>query len=91
MWQLRYERTDVDPAWLSASSRELNTDIEVLAGLIETVGGETAGRVMVRIECALSPARIEQAFAARGIRATQGAAPEQEVDIAASALVRSAA
>jgi len=91
VWQLRYERTDVDPAWLTSSSRELDTDIEVLAGLIETVGGETAGRVLVRIERDLPPAQIEQAFAARGIRATRGAVPAEEVDLAASALVRSAA
>ena len=91
VWQLRYERTDVDPAWLTSASRELDADIEVLAGLIETVGGETAGRLKVRIERALPPARIEQAFAARGIRATRSATPEEEVDIAASALVRSAA
>jgi len=91
VWQLRYERTDVDPAWLTSASRELDADIEVLAGLIETVGGETAGRLKVRIERSLPPARIEQAFAARGIRATRSATPEEEVDIAASALVRSAA
>jgi ABC-type methionine transport system ATPase subunit len=91
VWQLRYERTDVDPAWLTSSSRELDADIEVLAGLIETVGGETAGRVLVRIERDLPPAQIEHAFSARGIRATRGAAPAEEVDLTASALVRSAA
>ena len=73
------------------SAEPTDADIEVLAGLIETVGGETAGRLKVRIERSLPPARIEQAFAARGIRATRSATPEEEVDIAASALVRSAA
>jgi ABC-type glutathione transport system ATPase component len=72
VWQLRYERPDVDPAWLTSIARELDTDISVLAGLIETIDdGGAAGRVTVRIERPLAPAEIHGAFAARGIHATQ--------------------
>jgi D-methionine transport system ATP-binding protein len=67
VWYLRYQRTNVDPAWLSSVSRELDTDISVLAGLIEDVGGETAGRMIVRIDSTVPEATIRAAFARRGI------------------------
>jgi D-methionine transport system ATP-binding protein len=97
VWQLRYERPDVDPAWLSSISRELDTDIAVLAGLIETIDdGGTAGRVTVRIERPLAAEVVRAAFAARGIHARQAsAAPAGEIEVELEdprgALVRSAA
>ncbi len=75
----------------AATSRELETDIAVLAGLIETVGGERAGRVTVRIERPLPAHRIEQAFAARGIHASQGVAHEPAIPTPDSTLVGSVA
>jgi D-methionine transport system ATP-binding protein len=69
VWQLRYERTRVDPNWLTGIARELDTDIALLAGLIETVGGETAGRATVRVTAPIDHARIAAAFAARGLHA----------------------
>jgi D-methionine transport system ATP-binding protein len=73
VWQLRYERPDVDPSWLTSIARELDTDISVLAGLIETIDdGGAAGRATVRVERPLAPAAVQAAFAARGIHATQG-------------------
>jgi D-methionine transport system ATP-binding protein len=72
VWQLRYARPDVDPAWLTSVGRELDTDISVLAGLIETIDdGGAAGRVTVRIERPLAAEVVRDAFAARGIHATQ--------------------
>jgi D-methionine transport system ATP-binding protein len=70
LWQLRYERPDVDPSWLTSIGRELDTDIAVLAGLIETIGDGSAGRVTVRIDRPLPDAEIVRAFAVRGIHAT---------------------
>jgi ABC-type methionine transport system ATPase subunit len=94
VWQLRYERPDVDPAWLTSIARELDTDISVLAGLIETIDdGGAAGRVTVRIESALAAAEVKAAFASRGIHATQGGiacADELEPEEPHGALVRSA-
>ena len=80
VWQLRYARADVDPAWLTSVARELHVDIAILSGLIETVGGATAGRVIVRIEGGV-PSRLREAFAARGIDARPGA----EFDLADTA------
>jgi D-methionine transport system ATP-binding protein len=95
VWQLRYERPDVDPAWLTSIGRELDTDIAVLAGLIETIDdGGAAGRVTVRIERPLAAAQVRAAFASRGIHATQASiarADELEPEEPQEALVRSAA
>jgi hypothetical protein len=97
VWQLRYERPDVDPAWLTSIGRELDTDISVLAGLIETIDdGGAAGRVTVRIERPLAAAQVRAAFASRGIHAAQGDTAridtlEPELEERRGALVRSAA
>jgi D-methionine transport system ATP-binding protein len=94
VWQLRYERPDVDPAWLTSIGRELDTDIAVLAGLIETIDdGGAAGRVTVRVERPLAAPDVRAAFAARGIHATPGRVGQaDEVEREESqALVRSAA
>jgi ABC-type methionine transport system ATPase subunit len=97
VWQLRYERPDVDPAWLSSVSRELDSDIAVLAGLIETIDdGGAAGRVTVRVERRLPAEVVREAFARRGIHARQtNIAPPNAVDVAVEdprgALIRSAA
>ncbi len=69
VWQLRYQRSDVDATWLTGIARELDTDIGVLAGLIETIDGGAAGRVTVRIDRPLPDADVERAFAGRGIHA----------------------
>jgi len=82
VWQLRYERPDVDPAWLTSIGRELDTDISVLAGLIETIDdGVAAGRMTVRIERPLAAAEVRAAFASRGIHATQGDVPRTQGDV----------
>ncbi|HTU78365.1 MAG TPA: methionine ABC transporter ATP-binding protein [Solirubrobacteraceae bacterium] len=95
VWQLRYERPDVDPAWLTSVARELDTDISVLAGLIETIDdGGAAGRVTVRIERPLAAAEVREAFASRGIHAAlEGLdrADELEPEQPYGALIRSAA
>jgi D-methionine transport system ATP-binding protein len=97
VWQLRYERPDVDPAWLTSIGRELDTDISVLAGLIETIDdGGAAGRVTVRIERPLAATEVRAAFASRGIHATQGSIAradelESEPEDRQVALARSAA
>jgi D-methionine transport system ATP-binding protein len=99
VWQLRYERPDVDPAWLTSVARELDADISVLAGLIETIDdGGAAGRLTVRIERSLAATEVRAAFASRGIHAKQGSIaradepdPEAEAEEPTEALVRSAA
>jgi D-methionine transport system ATP-binding protein len=97
VWQLRYERPDVDPAWLTSIGRELDTDIAVLAGLIETIDdGGAAGRLTVRIARPLPSDEVRAAFAARGIRATEGRITgadelESEPEERQVALARSAA
>jgi hypothetical protein len=97
VWQLRYERPDVDAAWLSSISRELDSDIAVLAGLIETIDdGGAAGRVTVRVVRRLPAKLVREAFARRGIHARQTSiAPAKAADVAVEdprgALVRSAA
>lgn len=69
VWQLRYQEPAVDPSWLSRISRELDTDIALLSGLVETVGGDHAGRLTVRIGAHLATETIAAAFAAHGIHA----------------------
>ncbi len=86
-WQLRYDRADVPAAWLSQISRELDVDIAVCAGLIESLADGTAGRVVVTLDAALDPERVRAAFAARGIVAVPGARPDGDAALAASSLV----
>jgi ABC-type methionine transport system ATPase subunit len=84
VWHLRYERRKVDPAWLAAVSRELGTDVELLSGLVEAVGGDAAGRLVVRIPRRIPEQRALTAFAARGIhaeRAGEGADVSAELGI----------
>jgi ABC-type methionine transport system ATPase subunit len=69
VWRVRYERRNADPAWLTGVARELGTDIELLSGLVETVGGETAGRAVVRIREPVAPEHVLAAFAHRGLQA----------------------
>jgi D-methionine transport system ATP-binding protein len=69
VWQLRYQEAAVDPSWLSRISRELDTDIALLSGLVETVGGDHAGRLTVRIDAELAAGKVVAAFAAYGIHA----------------------
>jgi ABC-type methionine transport system ATPase subunit len=75
VWQLRYAAAEVDSAWLTSVARELESDIAVLAALIETVGGERAGRATVRIERPLAESEIVAAFGTRGITAVRGTEP----------------
>jgi D-methionine transport system ATP-binding protein len=69
VWQLRYTDATVDPNWLSRISRELGTDIALLSGLVETVGGDHAGRLTIGISAQLPAAKVTEAFAAYGIQA----------------------
>jgi D-methionine transport system ATP-binding protein len=71
VWHVRYESSRVDAAWLSGVSRELGVDVALLSGLIETVGGETAGRVVVRIPTERPDGEVLAAFRARGLNATR--------------------
>lgn len=70
VWQLRYQDATVDPSWLSRISRELDTDIALLSGLVETVGGDHAGRLTVRIDGHLAAEKIVSVFSAYGIHAS---------------------
>jgi D-methionine transport system ATP-binding protein len=82
VWQLRYERPDVHPTWLTSIARELDTEISVLAGLIETIDdGGAAGRATVRLERQLDAEHVRAAFAARGIDARQGGVDAAQVAV----------
>jgi D-methionine transport system ATP-binding protein len=77
VWQLRYQEATVDPSWLSRISRELDTDIALLSGLVETVGGDHAGRLTVRIDAELAAEKVVAAFAAYGIHARVAPAADE--------------
>lgn len=89
VWHVRYESTRADPAWLSALSREFGGDIALLSGLVETIGGGTAGRAVVRIATARPEDEVRTAFRARGLHAERGGAVAGTTgarDVVASAL-----
>jgi ABC-type methionine transport system ATPase subunit len=69
VWQLRYQKATVDPSWLSRISRELDTDIALLGGLVETVGSDQAGRLTVGVGAQLAQDKVVSAFASYGIHA----------------------
>jgi D-methionine transport system ATP-binding protein len=77
VWQLRYQEAAVDPSWLSRISRALDTDIALLSGLVETVGGDHAGRLTVRIDAELAAEKVVAAFAAYGIHARVAPAADE--------------
>ena len=82
VWQLRYQDATVDPSWLSRISRELDTDIALLSGLIETVGGDRAGRLTVRVSAQLATEKVVAAFAAYGIHARVASAANELAGVA---------
>jgi ABC-type methionine transport system ATPase subunit len=77
VWHLRYQEAKVDPSWLSRISRELDTDIALLGGLVETVGSEAAGRLTVGVGTQLASDKVARAFAAYGIYARMAEAAEE--------------
>jgi D-methionine transport system ATP-binding protein len=83
VWHLRYAQATVDPTWLVQVSRDLGTDIAVLAALVETVGADHAGRLTVGIESNLADDSVAAAFRTRGIHAS----PSDLVDIHVPELV----
>jgi D-methionine transport system ATP-binding protein len=90
-WHLRYDRADVAPTWCSAVSRELDTELGIVSGLIESVGDGSAGRVVIEVEAGVDEARLRAALSARGIAASPGDEPGVDVELAAAALAGSAA
>jgi ABC-type methionine transport system ATPase subunit len=82
VWRLRYANATVDPNWLSRISRELGTDIALLSGLVETVGGDHAGRLIVAIGARLTAGEVTRAFAAYGIQAHLAHAADELADVA---------
>jgi D-methionine transport system ATP-binding protein len=82
VWQLRYQEVMVDPSWLSRISRELDTDIALLSGLVETVGGDHAGRLTVRIEAQLATEKVVATFAAYGIHARVASVADELAGVA---------
>jgi ABC-type methionine transport system ATPase subunit len=77
VWLLRYTEAAIDPSWFSRISRELDTDIALLGGLVETVGNDQAGRLAVGVGAQLDPDKILSAFAAYGIHARLAEAAEE--------------
>jgi D-methionine transport system ATP-binding protein len=82
VWLLRYANAVIDPNWLSRISRELGSDIALLSGLVETVGGDHAGRLTVGISAALPENRVAGAFAAYGIQAHLAQAADELAGVA---------
>ena len=77
VWQLRYAGASVNPNWLSRASRELGTDIALLSGLVEKVGGDHAGRLTVQVGAHLDPARVAGVFSSYGIHAEPASAADE--------------
>jgi len=71
-WRLRLEGT-VSPVWLANVSRELGSDVAVLAALIEESGQVPVGRLTVGLEPRLDERRVSDVFRNHGVVAEPGA------------------
>ena len=65
-WRLRLEG-DVSPFWLAEVSRELGSDVAVLAALIEESAQIPVGRLTVGLDPRLDEQRVTEIFATHGV------------------------
>ena len=73
-WQLRLAET-VSPYWLAETSRELGSDVAVLAALVEESAQVPVGRLTVGLDPELAERRVVEVFDSHGVVA-EPAGPE---------------
>lgn len=66
-WNVRYESDSVSPVWLAEAGRELDTDIAVLAALVEAAGDSRVGRLAVGIDPDLDDRRVAEVLRRHGV------------------------
>ena len=66
-WRLRYEGEAVSPFWLSRASRELGSDVAVLAALVEESASTPVGRLTVGLDPRLDVRRVVEVLGGLGI------------------------
>jgi ABC-type methionine transport system ATPase subunit len=65
-WRLRLEGT-VSPFWLAETSRELGSDVAVLAALVEESAQVPVGRLTVGLDPGLEERRVAEVFGNHGV------------------------
>lgn len=66
-WSVRYVADEVSPVWLAQAGRELDTDIAVLAALVEAAGGCRVGRLTVGIDPRVDDRRVVDVLRRHGV------------------------
>jgi D-methionine transport system ATP-binding protein len=66
-WAVRYEGPEVSPVWLAQAGRELDTDVAVLAALVEAAGDHRVGRLTVGLDPQLDDRRVVEVLARYGV------------------------
>lgn len=66
-WSVRYEDAAVSPVWLAQAGRELDTDIAVLAALVEAAGESPVGRLTLGLDPRLDDRRVVDVLARHGV------------------------
>ena len=68
-WSVRYHDDAVSPLWLGRASRELGSDIAVLAALVEESAAVPVGRLTVGIDPAVDDRRVVEVLGRLGLAA----------------------
>lgn len=66
-WTVRYEDPSVSPVWLAQAGRALDTDIAVLAALVEAAGESPVGRLTIGLDPRLDDRRIAEVLGRHGV------------------------
>ncbi|WP_082574085.1 MULTISPECIES: methionine ABC transporter ATP-binding protein [unclassified Nocardioides] len=66
-WSVRYQHEQVSPVWLAQAGRELDTDIAVLAALVEAAGETRVGRLTLGLEPRLDDRRVVEVLGRHGV------------------------
>ncbi len=78
-WTVRYEDDAVSPVWLARAGRELDTDIAVLAALVEAAGESPVGRLTLGLDPHLDERRVADVLARHGVVAEPAAPADRAV------------
>lgn len=66
-WSVRYQAAAVAPVWLAQAGRELDTDIAVLAALVEAAGDSRVGRLTIGLDPRLEDRRVVEVLGRQGV------------------------
>lgn len=66
-WSVRYEDATVSSVWLAQAGRELDTDIAVLAALVEASGDTRVGRLTIGLDPRLDDRRVVEVLGRYGV------------------------